>query len=169
MAKRNIPSKNYVILFGIILLVICACFAFYNLYNIYQNNKISTSPLSTKEVLYEDLKNTTKEIDADTFLVISYVHDEKVYENEKDIKKYLNKNNLLNNVMYLNITDYMNDENFIEDLNKTLKLEEDLKITTFPAVVYYNEGIATYTIDSSNHILNQGDFEQIIDMYELAS
>ena len=29
-----------VILFGIIMLVICACFAFYNLYNIYQNNKI---------------------------------------------------------------------------------------------------------------------------------
>lgn len=169
MSKRSIPSKNYIILFGIILLVICACFASYNLYNIYQENKIRTSPLSNKEVLYEDLKNATIEIDADTFLVISYTQDHEIHNNENEIKKYLNKNNLIDNVMYLNISEYISDPNFVDDLNKTLKLEDNLKIKKFPALIYYKEGIPTYKIDSADHILNKGDFEQIVDMYDLAS
>lgn len=169
MSKKSIPTKNYLILFGIILLVICACFATYNLYNIYQENKIKTSPLANKEVLYEDLKNATIEIDADTFLVISYAQNREIHNNEVEIKKYLNKNNLIDNVMYLNISEYINDPHFIDDLNKTLKLEDNLKIKSFPALIYYKEGIATYKIDSTEHLLNKGDFEQIIDMYDLAS
>lgn len=169
MSKKSIPTKNYIILFGIIILVICACFASFNLYNIYQENKVRTSPLANKEVLYEDLKNTTIEIDADTFLVISYTQNREIYNNENEIKKYLNKNNLIDNVMYLNISEYISEPNFINDLNKTLKLEDNLKIKKFPALIYYKEGIATYKIDSTDHLLNKGDFEQIIDMYDLAS
>ena len=60
MTKKIIPSRNYLILIGVIILVISACFAFYNLYNIYKDNKSKTSPLANKEVLYEDLKETTK-------------------------------------------------------------------------------------------------------------
>ena len=71
--------------------------------------------------------------------------------------------------MYLNISEYINEPNFMDDLNKTLKLSENLKITTFPALIYYKEGVATYKIDSTEHLLNKGDFEQIIDMYDLAS
>ena len=74
--KRKIPTKNYLILFGIVLLVISACFASYNLYNIYQENKIKTSPLAIKEILYEDLKNATKEIDADTIPLFKAVKKE---------------------------------------------------------------------------------------------
>ena len=87
MAKRKIPPINYVILFGIFVLVICACFAANNLYNVIRENRISTSPLATKQVLYEDLRNTTQEINADTFLVISYVQDDEVHENEVEIEK----------------------------------------------------------------------------------
>ncbi|MCH5167671.1 MAG: hypothetical protein J1F35_07280 [Erysipelotrichales bacterium] len=169
MSKKTIPTRNYLILIGLIVLVICACFAFYNLYNIIEKNKINTSPLANKEVLYNDLKNTTTELDADTFLVISYTQDLDVYNNEKEIKKYLNRINLMNNIMYLNISEYMEDEEFIPDLNKTLKLNDNLKIEKFPALVYYREGIATYSIDSSDHLLNKLDFEQLVDMYELAS
>lgn len=169
MQKKSIPSKNYIVLIGIVLLVICACFAFYNLYNIYQENKISVSPLAEREVFYEDLSSTTEELDADTFLVISYVQNRDIYDNEKAIKKYLNKNNLLNNVLYLNVTDRMIEETFVDDLNNLLNLTDSLKIENFPAVVYYKDNEVTYTIDSSDHLLNQGDFEQIVDMYELAS
>lgn len=169
MSKNKIPSKNYLILFGIVVLVICACFASYNLYQVYQEYKISKSPLSTKQVLYEDLKNATKEIDADTFLVVSYVQDANVYKNEKEIKKSLTKRNLIDNVMYLDITNYKNDDSFVKEFNEVLKLKNNLKVEKFPALVYYKEGVATITIDSSDHLLDLGDFEQIIDMYELAS
>lgn len=167
--KRKIPTKNYFILLGIIILVISACFATYNLYNIYQENKIKTSPLAIKEILYEDLKNATKEIDADTFLVISYVENKEVHKNEVAIKKMLKKKDLLDNIMYLNVTDYMNEEKFLDELNTLLKLKDNNRIDSMPALVYYKEGVAVKTIDSKDHLLNVGDFEQLIDMYELAS
>ena len=169
MEKRNIPKKNYIILFGVVLLVITACFACYNLYNIYQENKIKTSPLAETVILYDDLKNATTEIDADTFLVISYIEDEKVYNNEKEIRKMLSKKDLLDNVMYLNVTDYMVQENFVKELNQVLKLKDRLTIETLPAIVYYKDGEAVKTIDSKDGLIDVGDFEQLIDMYELAS
>lgn len=168
MAKK-IPTKNYVILFGIAVLIICACFAFYNVYNEVKDNNISSSPLSTHQVLYEDLTDTTVEMNADTLLLVSYVQDEEVHNNEKEIRKMLNKKNLLDNVLYLDVTEYKDRDNFIEELNKTLKLEDKLKIDKIPAIIYYKDGIPTITIDSKNHLVNVGDFEHIIDMYQLAS
>lgn len=168
MAKK-IPTKNYVILVGIAILIVCACFAFYNVYNEVKDNNISSSPLSTHQVLYEDLKDTTVEMNADTLLLVSYVQDEEVHNNEKAIRKMLNKKNLLDNVLYLDVTEHKEQENFIDELNKTLKLEDKLKIDKIPAIIYYKDGIPTITIDSKNHLVNVGDFEHVIDMYQLAS
>lgn len=168
MAKR-IPSRNYLILFGIIVLVISACFAFYNLINIYKDNQSKISPLANKEVLYEDLNETTKELDADTFLVISFTQDEQVHNNEIEIKKYLKNNNLIDNVMYLNVLEHMSEPNFINKLNATLNLSGNLEIKKFPALVYYKDGVPTYTADSKDKLLNKDDFSQIIDMYELVA
>lgn len=168
MAKK-IPTKNYVILVGISVLIICACFAFYNVYNEVKHNNISSSPLSTNQVLYEDLKDATVEMNADTFLLVSYVQDEEVHNNEKVIKKMLNKKSLLDNVLYLDVTEYKEKDDFIAELNKTLKLKDKLKIEKVPAVIYYKEGVPTVTIDSKDHLVNEGDFEHIIDMYQLAS
>lgn len=168
MAKK-IPTKNYVILFGIAVLIVCGCFAFYNVYNEVKDNNISSSPLSTHQVLYEDLTDTTVEMNADTLLLVSYVQDESVHNNEKEIRKMLNKKNLLDNVLYLDVTEYKDQDDFINELNKTLKLEKKLKIDKIPAVIYYKDGIPTITIDSKSHLVNAGDFEHIIDMYQLAS
>ncbi len=167
MTKKIIPSRNYLILIGVIILVISACFAFYNIYNIYKDNKSKTSPLANKEVLYEDLKETTKELDADTFLVISFTSDEQIHNNENEIKKYLKNNNLIDNVMYLNVSELMTEQNFLRDLNATLNLTENLEIKKFPALVYYQDVRPTFTIESTDHLLNKDVFIQVIDMYEI--
>lgn len=168
--ERVIPKRNYAILIGMIMLIICACFAFYNVYNIYQENSINTSPLSAKSVLYKDLKNATVDIGADSFLVISYTQDKNVYKNEKEIKKVLKKYDLIDNVMYLDITEGREEENFTEEINKRLKLTNTVyEIKEFPAVVYYKDNVVVTVRDSSGGLLNKNDFEQIIDMYDLAS
>lgn len=168
MSKRLIPKKNYIILLGLIILVICGCLAFYNIYNITIENKLSVSPLSdNREILYTELKTATKEIGSDTILVISYVRDRDVYAKEKEIKKYLNKIDMLDSITYLNISDYMLEDNFLSDINKTLKLDSKNEIKKVPALVYFKDGSATYVSDSRDHILNKGDFEQLIDMYDL--
>ena len=103
---------------------------------------------------------------ANTFLLISYSQNSKIYQNEKDIKQLLKKNNLLDNLLYLDVTDKREDENLINDLNEKLKLDDNNKITAIPAVIYYNENKVTY-VKSGN--VTKDDFAQIIDMYNLAS
>lgn len=169
MARTKIPRKNYFIIFGVVVLIFCACLAATNIYRVIQDNRTHKSPLAIHQVLYEDLKNTTIEMNNDAFLVISYTGDDEVYNNEKEIKKMLNKQNMLDDVTYLDVTkDHLNAD-FITDLNEVLNLSNNLKIKTFPAVIYYRNGVATYMVDSSNHMMNVSDFEKIIDMYELAS
>ena len=55
MDKRKIPTKNYIILIGVIVLVITACLATYNLYNIGDLN----TPYNKDN---NDLYNKIKEI-----------------------------------------------------------------------------------------------------------
>ena len=81
----------------------------------------------------------------------------------------LEKKDLLDNVMYLNVTEYRLQEGFITELNTVLKLKDNLTIETLPAIVYYKDGEAVKTIDSKDGLLNVGNFQQLIDMYELAS
>lgn len=168
--EKKIPPKNYMILIGMIILIICASFAFYNVYNIVQENKIQTSPLSTKTVLYKDLKNAMIDIEADSFLVISYTQDREVYNNEKEIRKFLKSKDLIDNVIYLDVTEEKDEENFIEELNTVLKVKETkLEIKKLPAVIYYKNTDATAMYDSKNSLINKSNFQQLVDVYELAS
>lgn len=169
MEKKKIPTKNYVIVVGFIVLIICACLATFALVRAIEENNLKTSPLSNKEVLYTDFKNSTKEMDADTFLVISYTRDKDVYKNEKAIKKALNKKNLLDNVTYLDVTEYRDSEDVIAVINKQLKLEGSLEVKVLPAVIFYKDGKAIKMVDSKSNLLNADAFEQIIDEQELAS
>ena len=103
---------------------------------------------------------------ANTFLLISYSQNSKIYQNEKEIKQLLKKNNLLDNLLYLDVTDKKEEENLINDINEKLKLDDKNKITSVPAVIYYNENQVTYVKDGN---VTKDDFAQIIDMYNLAS
>lgn len=165
--KKEIPKKNYIILILLVLLVISACFAFANLYNIYQTNKISVSPLENNRIHYDDLKNATVDIGADTFLVISYLNDKNVYNAEKRIKTFLDQNNLVDNVMYLNATEHMKDDGFINELNKVLNLNNEIK--TLPAVVFYQDNNVKKVVDSSDTLLNSDAFKELIELYVKAS
>ena len=165
MATKTIPTRNYLIVIGMIVLIITACFAVFNLYNIYQENKITKSVLSKNAVKFEDLSEITKEMSADTFLIIGYTKNSKIYQNEKEIKQLLNKNNLLDNVLYLDATDKMVEENFVDELNNTLGLKDENKIKSIPALVFYSKNEVTYVKSES---VTKDDIAQIIDMYNLA-
>ena len=166
---KEIPKRNYIILIGLMVLVVCACFAFYNVHNIMHDNIISESPLANKEITLEDLNDASIDMAANTFFVISYKKDEKVYDNEKGIKKLLNKYNLMDNVVYLDVTDLMLEEDYLDKINNSLNLKDSKAIKKVPAVIYYDESEPVLIIDSTDHLLYDGDFQRIIDSYELAS
>ena len=165
MATKTIPTKNYLIVVGMIVLIISACFAIYNLHGIYQENKITKSLFNKNSIKYEDLSDITKDMSADTFLIIGYTQDSKVYQNEKEIKQLLKKQDLLDHVLYLDMSEKKNEENYLDNLNSTLKLEGTNVIKGIPAVVFYHEGEVTKVVSQG---VRKDDIAQIIDMYSLA-
>ena len=162
---RKIPTKNYLIVFGMVLLILSACFAVYNLRNIYNENKITKSVFEKNSIKYEDLTDITKDMSADTFLIIGYTQDSKIYQNEKEIKQLLKKQNFLDHVLYLDMSEKKNDENYLDDLNSKLNLEEGYKIKGIPALIFYREGKVTRVVSGG---VKKDDIAQIIDMYSLA-
>ena len=167
--KKNRIKNHYILILGICVLIGCAIFSAISVFNKVEKDDVNKSPLATNEILYTDIKNALKEINADTFLVISYTGDIQVQENEKEIEKYLKKINLLDNVMYLDMKDYLNDENYLDSLNKVLKLKENSEIRSLPAVVFYKNGVVEYVSNSKKGYLEKNVFKNYIDQNGLAS
>lgn len=162
-------KTNRIIVIGVILLIACAVFSLFNVLKNTDKDDITKSPLATNEILYSDIKNAMKEINADTFLVVSYTEDLSIHKSEKEISAYLKKVNLLDNVMYLDAKNYLSEENFYDKLNKNLNLKKDSKIKKIPAVVFYKDGKQILVKDSSDKLLDKEDFKNYIESNELAS
>lgn len=167
--KKNRIKNHYILILGVCVLIVCAIFSAISVFNKVEKDDVNKSPLATNEILYTDIKNALKEINADTFLVISYTGDIQVHKNEKEIEKYLKKINLLDNVMYLDMKEYINDENCLTNLNKILGLKNDEEVHALPAVVFYKNGIVESVSNSTNGNLEKSIFKNYIDQNGLAS
>ena len=169
--KNKVPVKNYFILFGLLVLIITICMALSHIYNIVEQNKIEVSPLAltSNQITLDDLKSAKVDFPADVFIVIGYTKDKTMNNHEKNIKKVLTKNNLMDSFYYIDALEFKEDETYINDINNTLKIENDKKIKKIPAIIYISQGKIIYTIDSQDKLIDGGDIQKIIDMYEIAS
>ena len=167
--KKNRIKNHYILILGICVLIGCAIFSAISVFNKVEKDDVNKSPLATNEILYTDIKNALKEINADTFLVISYTGDIQVHKNEKEIEKYLKNINLLDNVMYLHMKEYVNDALYLDNLNKVLKLKGNSEIHSLPAVVFYKNGVVEYVRNSKKGCLEKNAFKNYIDQNGLAS
>ena len=169
--NRKIPTRNYIILFGLVILVVSVCMALSHLYILIENNKIQVSPLAStsNEITLDDLKKTKVELPADVFIIIGYTKDITMNKHEREIAKVLNKNNLMDSIYYIDAYDYREDKEYVNELNSVLKIEGKKQIKKIPAIIYISNGEIAYTIDSSEKLINAGDIQKIIDMYEIAS
>ena len=169
MKTKKKYKNHYILILGICVLIGCAIYSAVNVFNKVEKDDVNKSPLATNEILYTDIKNALREMNADTFLVVSYTGDIQVHKNEKEIEKYLKKMNLLDNVVYLDMKNYINDENYLTNLNKTLKLKGDNEILALPAVVFYKNGSVESVSNSTNGSLEKSIFKNYIDQNGLAS
>lgn len=160
--ERVIPKKNYFLLLLMMVLVVVITFVIFDINKKYQSRKLEISYLSNyvNEVSMADLNNILTEPSSELFIVVTKTNDEKVYNLEKDIKKVISKYDLRDNVIYI---DYTDRENEINELNKILKSE----IKTIPALIYFKDGDYVKTVDSSETFLNSGEFQKILDEYEV--
>ena len=179
MAKKKnnyVPPKNYVIAIFISLSAIFLTYYIFSWYNLYQKNEYSESYLLKTNTISLDvndineIESTFTESPSEYFVYIGYRNDEKVYKLEKQLKKVIDKYNLNDNFYYIDITNLKDQNNYLEELNKALNLE-DKQITQVPTILFFKDGSITkdgVITREDKRIMEIGDFEKILEMYEIA-
>ena len=160
--KRVVPRKNYLYLLIMLVLVVTITFGIVNISKYYDEKKLEESYLSgyISEVTLEDMRNILTEPSSEMFIIVTEINNESVYNTEKDIKKVIKRRDIRDNMMFINYTDSKDD---LTELNKVLKSD----IKSIPAIVYYKNGQVVTSIDSTNGLINAGEFEKLLDSYEV--
>lgn len=169
MNERVVPKKNYFMLFIMIVLVIAVTFAIVNIASAIKNKKINNGYINkyVSELQYDELNNYLVEPASNTYIYLTYTGDKNVYNLETKLKKLINNYELQSNFIYVNLTEEMKKDNFIEKLNKNVNAEG--QITKLPVILYYKDGTLTEILEGQNGLFNEGDFQQLLDKYEIAS
>ena len=141
---RDVPPKNYLYLFFILLGSILFLIYLYTWYEAYNENKLNTSIMDKylTVINYNELDNYIIE-NKNAVVYVSILGNEDINNFEKKFKNLISEHNLKNNILYLDISD----EN-ISEATKKLNIEEE-----FPYLVVYTNGVITdtYSINENNY------------------
>lgn len=165
ISKRNIPFKNYIIVFIIMVgIVFLTLYLFGGKENLVQSDLYRI----IYEIQYDELDSSVFEETSDNyFIYISYLDDNEVAKLEEKVKNIIVDNNLQTSFYYLNATTLKETDNFVNDLNKKLSLEE-LQIENLPAIIFYHNNEVEKVISSkANKTFNIKELNNIIKAYEL--
>ncbi|MBQ3021445.1 MAG: hypothetical protein IJD92_04415 [Bacilli bacterium] len=158
---RVVPKKNYVILLFMITIIVILTFIIFDLNSKYTSSKLESSYLSgyIPEITLNEVNNVLSEPESEMFILITETNNKDVYNFENGLKKVIKKYDLVNNFIYI---DYLKNNN----LNK-INLLFDSNIKAVPAIIYLKDGKFVKNIDSSESFLNAGEFEKLLEEYEL--
>ena len=160
--KRVVPKKNYLYLLILLFMVVIVTFSIVGISNIYNDKKLEKSYLYKyiNEVTVDEVKNILTEPSSELFILVTKNNDESVYNFEKDLKKVIKTKELRDNFIYI---DYTNNKDNLDGINKAL----GSNINGVPAIIYYKNGKIITSVDSKEKLINVGDFEQLLDSYEV--
>ena len=141
---REVPKKNYLYLFLILLGSIIFLIYLYTWYETYNENKLNTTIMDKylTVINYNELDNYIIE-NKDAVIYVSILGNEDINKFEKKFKNLVSENNLRNDILYLNISN----EN-ITSATKKLNIDKN-----FPYLVVYTNGVITdtYSIKECNY------------------
>ena len=159
--KRVVPKKNYFYLIIMLVMVVVITFSITHLGNTYKDRKLEKSYLYkyVNDVTLDEVNNILTEPSSELFILITKTNDELVYNVEKDLKKVIKDHDLRDNFIYIEFNQSIN----LDTLNNTL----GSNIKSVPAIIYYKNGNLITSVDSDDGLLNSGDFEYILDSYEV--
>ena len=160
--ERVVPKKNYFYLSLMILFVVLLTLSVFSINDKYQNKKLERSYLDgfISKISSNEIYNVTSETNGDFFILITKTNDESVYKFETSLKKLINKYNLRDNFIYINSTE---DISCIDRVNKLF----NTNIVEAPAIIFVKNGDFVKSIDSTSGILTSGDFQKLLDEYEV--
>lgn len=138
--KRQIPTKNYVILMLLSLFTILLVFGLVNLYN-KNNHKEQTAMTFLLKIKENELRNYITE-NRDTIIYMASSNKEKTKEVETNLKDYILNNDLSNDIVYLDLSEVS--EHFYTDFsNNYLNQSSKLDLLKEPVIVIIDDGKVT--------------------------
>lgn len=131
---REIPKKNYFILFIVIVLSLLIAFYFRKWYKAYEDSYLSKSIVGNYlfQINYKELDNYLVE-NQSAIIYVSKVGNEKIRNFEKKFINAINQNDLKNKILYLNLNNYKGDTNDKYTIN-------DMNITSVPNISVFKNG-----------------------------
>jgi len=140
---REVPPKNYLYLFLVLLGSILLIIYLYKWYETYNESKLNTTIMDQylTVINYNELDNYIIE-NKDAVIYVSVLGNEDINKFEKKFKNLIAENNLRNDILYLNISS----EN-IDIATRKLNIDKN-----FPYLVVYTNGVITdvYSIKDIN-------------------
>lgn len=166
----NKIKKNYIKLILLIVTTVFFTLLISNIIKNIQRNKLNNSYLSNYVVngYYKDLPSILTEISNKQFLYLTYRGDKNIYSFEKDLRKILKKNDLVDSVIEIDCTNEITEKKEVSNLNDVLKIntKENIKL---PAIIYYKNSKPEDYIDSKDGILKIDKFSQLLEKWEIAN
>ena len=132
-------AKNYCLVAVIALvfiglvLYLCKC---YKVYDEYQK-EIPVIRGSLQEIVNEDLEHYVLD-NPSSIIYVCVANDDKCRDFEKKFKKFIENNELGDEIVYLNTTG-LEQESFVNDFNAKYA-KKKLLTTNYPAIVLFDEG-----------------------------
>lgn len=146
---KQVPIKNYLVVLIVSILVIVVTLYTRAFYLNYQESKMNTSYFIDKKVnqiTTSDLDYSLSEY-RDVILYVSYPGSNSIYKMEKKIYKELEKNNLLDIVVYWNVSDLLDGEKYINILkNKFKNISSNIKEA--PLIIIIKDGVGVEVLNS---------------------
>ncbi|MCI6266652.1 MAG: hypothetical protein MR598_07410 [Erysipelotrichaceae bacterium] len=133
---KEIPTKNYIYLFIILLGSILFLIYIYTWYETYNETRLKTSIMNNylTVINYNELDNYISE-NQNAVIYVSVLGNEEINRFEKNLKNEVVNHNLRNSILYLDLT---NED--IKQATQKLKIDEN-----FPYLVVYTNGRITDT------------------------
>lgn len=131
---REIPKKNYFILFIDIVLSLMIALYFRKWYKAYEDGYLSKSIMGNYlfEINYKELDDYLVE-NQSAIIYVSKVGNEKIRNFEKKFINAINQNDLKNKILYLDLSNYKGDTNNKYTIN-------DKDITLVPNISVFKNG-----------------------------
>ncbi len=161
---REIPIKNYFVVLAVSIVVIILTLYARAFYLNYQESKMNTSYFLDKKVN----QITTKDLDytlteyRDAILYVGYTGSNSIYKMEKKIYKELEKNNLIDIVIYYNITDIM--DSYMSILKNKFP---NANIKEAPLIIIIKEGKAVEVLNSELENIDYKELRKMIKTNEI--
>lgn len=155
-------KNKYIRLLIILLITVIATILVCNIYRNYENNKLNKSYIAkyVTNISIKDLSNAIVESGDNTFVYFGVTGNDNIYKMEKELKKSVVNNHMEDEFLYIDATKMK-----LSAANELF--DTDKKIQKFPAIVYLKNGSVVEILDSSMHVLNSSDFNNLLDTYEV--